>query len=479
MKAVLLLVTLGLGLCCPAFAQQPPDAPPSQPPNIIFIMADDLGYGDLGSYGQGQLQTPRLDRMAAEGMRFLQFYAGSTVCAPSRSVLMTGLHTGHTVVRGNRGVGLGEEPLPSEAVTVAELLREAGYRTGLVGKWGLGGPGSEGAPLQQGFDYFYGYLSQVRAHNYYPEYLWEQDEKIALANEVALTQHGYAKDLGGVATKRTEYSHDLLTEKALSFVERNNARPFFLYLAYTIPHANNQADDEGIEAPPYVGMEVPDYGPYADRDWPATEKGFAAMITRMDRDVGRLLDRLEELGLDENTLVIFTSDNGPHAEGGHNPDFFDSNGALRGIKRDLYEGGIRVPMIAWWPGRIEAGTESDHQGGFWDVMATACNMAGCAPPAGTDGLSFLPALLGEEQPAHDYLYWEFSAGGRKQAVRKGQWKAIRFLDEGDHVELYDLSANIGETDDLEASHPEIVREMRRIMQTAHTPSERFPLFPTE
>ena len=295
------------------------------PPNIILIMADDLGYGDLGSYGQTVIQTPRLDQMAAEGMRFTEHYAGSTVCAPSRCVVMTGLHSGHCRIRGNRLV-----PLEEDDLTIAEVLQEANYSTALIGKWGLGEPGTTGIPNNQGFDYFYGYLNQVHAHNFYPEFLWRDTVQVPLRNEVvAVSRNG----LGGYATTRLDYSHDLITEEALSWMEAQRSSPFFLFLAYTIPHANNEAPAGGLH-----GMEVPDYGIYADSAWEDPHKGTAAMISRLDRDVGRLLDQLHAQGVADNTLVLFTSDNGPHREAGRVPEFFNSSGALRGIKRDLYEG---------------------------------------------------------------------------------------------------------------------------------------------
>jgi arylsulfatase A-like enzyme len=427
----------------------------AEKPNLIYIMADDLGYGDLGCYGQKQIKTPALDRMASEGIRFTNHYAGSTVCAPSRCVLMTGMHTGHSLVRGNREVRpMGQWPLPAGTVSVARMLQNAGYATGLIGKWGLGGPGSTGEPNRQGFGYFFGYLCQRHAHNYYPEFLFRNTQRVPLAgNEVARPR----EDGAGMAVKRTQYSHDLCAAEALAFVERNKDRPFFLYLALTIPHANNEAGGKG--------MEVPSLEPYADQHWPEPQKGHAAMITRMDADIGRLLAKLDKLGIDEDTLVLFTSDNGPHREGGNNPDFNDSNGPLRGIKRDLYEGGIRVPLIARWPGRIAPGRETAHLSAFWDFLPTACELAGIPTPEKIDGISYLPTLLGEErrQRKHEYLYWEY---GGKRAVRMDMWKAVRLSPSRD-IELYDLKEDLGETTDVAADHLQVVRRIKTIMQAAH------------
>jgi len=431
-------------------------------PNIIFILADDLGYGDLGCYGQKEIKTPNLDKIAAEGMRFTDHYAGSTVCAPSRCVLMTGLHSGHCWIRGNARV-----PLRPSDVTVAELLKKAGYTTGIIGKWGLGEAGSTGIPNKKGFDYWFGYLNQRHAHNYYPEFLWRNTEKVRLKNVVKPVNPP-----GGVATKRVEYSHDLFTQEAVKFVERNKNRPFFLYLAYTIPHANNEAGKKG--------MEVPSLQPYGDKDWPEPQKGHAAMITRMDRDIGKLMARLQELGLDENTLVMFSSDNGPHREGGNNPDFNDSNGPLRGIKRDLYEGGIRVPLLARWPGKIKAGSVSNYISGFWDFMPTCCELVGMEPPKDIDGISMVPTLRGQDkkQEKHKFLYWEFHEQGKKQAVRIGNWKGIRLnvaKNPDGPIELYNLKEDIGEKHNVADQHPEIVAKMANYMQIARTPSERWPL----
>ena len=465
-RAVVVALALLLGLAgCggPGVLHGPGD----ERPNIVFILADDLGYGDLGSYGQEQIRTPRLDEMAAEGMRFSQFYAGATVCAPSRSVLMTGQHTGATRVRGNAGPEV--QRLKPEDVTVAEVLQDAGYHTALIGKWGLGDVGNTGRPNDQGFDYFFGYLNQVHAHNFYPEFLWRNEERVELENVVRRAERSYGGFTGGVATKKVEYSHDLFVEEALEYIDRRaddaeEGEPFFLYLSLTIPHANNEAGDQG--------MEVPSYGPYQDEDWPQPEKGFAAMLMHMDEGVGQIVDRLEALELDENTLVFFSSDNGPHAEGGHDPDFFDSNGPLRGIKRDLYEGGIRVPTIAYWPGTVPAGTTSDYIGYFGDFMATAAALAHTAVPPNRQSLNLVPVLEGRPEAAeeHPYLYWEFYERGSAQAVRDGRWKAVRKPMFTGEVELYDLSVDIGETNDVADEHPEIVREMVQHMEEAHQPS---------
>jgi arylsulfatase A-like enzyme len=435
-------------------------------PNIIYILADDLGYGDLGCYGQKVIQTPRIDKMAAEGVRFTNHYAGSTVCAPSRCTLMTGLHTGHARVRGNANV-----PLRPEDTTVAELLKTAGYSTALIGKWGLGEAGSTGIPTKKGFDYFFGYLNQIRAHNSYPDFLWRNEEKVELDNEIEVIQDTYARGIGSVARIKNTHSHDLFTDEALGFIENNKDSSFFLYLAYTIPHANNEGIPMG-----QIGMEVPDLGIYKDKDWPEAQKAHAAMITHMDEDIGKILDQLTDLGIDERTLVIFTSDNGPHAEGGANPDFFDSNGPLKGMKRDLYEGGIRVPMIAWWPREIIPGTVSNHISAFWDFLPTACEIAGVDNIGNTDGISYLPVLKGERQEKHDYLYWEFMEKGGRQAIRKGNWKAVKYGMTGNTdvpIQLFNLERDLGENMDIAAEHPEIIAEMDSLIQTSRTPSIDF------
>jgi len=455
MLTVFAVVCLGDAAASPSLAES------LRAPNIIFILADDLGYGDLGCYGQKLVQTPRLDRMAAEGMRFTNCYAGSTVCAPSRCCLMTGRHTGHSRVRGNALV-----PLEPDDVTVAEVLKQAGYATGIVGKWGLGEEGTTGIPNRQGFDSWFGYLNQVHAHNYYPEFLWRNEEKVRLQNEVNPTREGYAKGHGGVAAKRVEYSHDLFAAEALQFVEKHRNGPFFLYLALTIPHANNEAGKQG--------MEVPDLGPYADKDWPEPQKGHAAMITRMDRDIGRLLDRLGELKIDEKTVVFFSSDNGPHKEGGNDPAFAQSSGPLQGFKRSLHDGGIRVPMIVRWPGTIKPGTTSDLPCAFWDVLPTLADLAGVAPPAGLDGISVAPTLRGRgAQSEHEFLYWEFHEGGSQQAVRMGPWKAIRRWN--GPIELFDLRTDLAEQHDIAAAHPDIVRKIETCLASARTESPHWPM----
>ncbi|MCS7314114.1 MAG: arylsulfatase [Bryobacterales bacterium] len=435
-------------LCAPAVslaARRP------APPNVLLILADDLGYGDLGCYGQQRILTPYLDRLASEGIRFTQAYAGSTVCAPSRCALMTGLHTGHAWVRGNRYPDL---PLRPQDLTLTEILKKAGYRTALFGKWSLGGLATTGYPTRRGFDEWFGYFSQTQAHDYYPYLLLEGEREYLVR--------------GNFGARKTVWVHDLFTERALDFIRRR-PQPFFLHLCWTIPHANNELGrDTGN------GMEVPSDEPYSRQDWPQPEKNFAAMITRMDADVGKLMEALRDTGQDENTIVIFSSDNGPHREGGHDPDFFDSNGPLRGIKRDLYEGGIRVPMIVRWPARIRPGQVSDQVWAFWDLLPTLAEAAGLTPPPGLDGISMLNSWIGRPQRNHDYLYWEFHEGGFKQAVRMGDWKAVR-LAPGRPLELYDLSRDPGETHDLARERRDVVERIERVLAHARTESAEFPV----
>jgi arylsulfatase A-like enzyme len=435
-------------------------------PNLVFILADDLGWGDLGCQGQTRFATPHLDRMAAEGVRFTQAYAGSTVCAPSRAVLMTGRHTGRASVRGNAGRANPQaQALRAAEVSVARLLQDAGYRTGLFGKWGLGdfGGAETGLPWVQGFDEFFGYLNQRHAHNYYPSHLWRDDRRVPLRNVVPDED----ADGAGEAAVKAEYAHDLIADEALTFIRRHRGRPFFLHFTPTIPHANNEARARG--------MEVPDLGPYADRDWPAPQRAHAAMIHRLDRDVGRLLDLLRELGLGRDTLVFFSSDNGPHREGGFNPEWSDSNGPLRGIKRDLYEGGIRVPMLVWGPGRVPAGRVSDAAWWFADFPPTAAALAGVRPPAGLDGVDVTPLLTGRGRPpARPPLYWEFHEGGFKQALREGHWKAVRLAADAP-LELYDLNRDPGEAHNLAAARPDIAGRLARLMDEARTDSPDWPV----
>ncbi|NND06079.1 MAG: arylsulfatase [Saprospiraceae bacterium] len=441
-------------------------------PNIIYILADDLGYGDLGCYSQEMIKTPNLDKMAAEGMRFTQHYAGSTVCAPSRCALMTGYHTGHATIRGNKRV-----PLSSQDTTIASVLQNAGYQTGLIGKWGLGETGSEGTPNQQGFDFFYGYQNQTRAHNYYPDYLWRNNEKEMLPNEVVYEEKGYAKGIGSAASKKVTYSHDLFTQESLDFIEHAQSEPFFLYLAYTIPHTNNQhklVSDHG--------QEVPDLGIYENENWSEVQKSTAAMISRMDRDIGSIIEKIKELGLDQRTVVFFSSDNGPHSEGRNDPHFFDSNGPFQGIKRDLTEGGIRVPFIVRWPGTITPGTVSSTPSAFWDFFPTACDIATITAPNDIDGTSLLPTLMGSGDIQHDRpLYWEFHEQDGKQAILQHPWKGIKVGVKSNPdtiLMVYNLDQDPGETEDVGKIHPEIKANLAKLLQQSRTKSEEF-LFPWE
>lgn len=452
----------GAMLLAPLLAQSLPStvaaAPvaPATRPNIVMILADDLGYGDLGCYGQKQIQTPNLDRLAADGVRFTQFYSGAPVCAPARNTLMTGQHTGHTQIRGNAKIDLRPED-----ITVAQVLHDAGYATGLVGKWGLGQEGTAGAPNHKGFDYFFGYVDQTMAHNYYPTYLVRNETRVPLRNVVPHP----GKYGQGVATEKIDYSADLIADDAVKFVRDHRDQPFFLYFAATLPHANDEAKANG--------MEVPDYGPYAKRDWPTPEKGYAAMVTRLDAEVGRIMDELKTLHLDDNTIVFFTSDNGPHAEGGYQPRFFDSAGGLRGIKRDLYEGGIREPLIVRWPGHTHAGATSNFVGYFPDFLPTAAELAGTQSPANVDGISFLPTIVGNTrtQRTHDFLYWEFYEPRKSaQAVRTGDWKGVRNPIFTGDIQLYDLSNDVVEAHDVAAEHPDIVARIRAEMGKSHVES---------
>lgn len=435
----------------------------AEKPNIIYILADDLGYGDLSCYGQKQFTTPHLDRMAQEGIRFTQHYAGSPICAPSRASLMTGLHLGHTEIRSNRNNGKqppyrGNFPLSEDAITIPKVLKEQGYHTFAIGKWGLGGPESSGAAWKQGFDRFYGFLDQMDAHFYYPEFVWRGQEIL----EIPENKDG----------KRGLYSHTLFTDEALKFLktEAKKEQPFFLYLAYTIPHAELLAPEEDMKRFRGKFDETPyQYQPkrshYAGQEEP--KAAYVAMISRMDRDVGRILDTLKKEGLAENTLVIFSSDNGPAKEGGADPAYFDSSGGLRGFKRSVAEGGIRVPMIAWWPGQIKPGQISDHVSAFWDVGPTLAELAGTNWPAKTDGISFAPTLLGEDekQTQHAYLFWAY---GSMRAIRMGDWKGLYLHRDGD-VALYNLKEDPAETTDLAEKYPVIQEIIRQAILAAETP----------
>jgi len=473
MKKYLLLVLLLTGVFqYNLFAQ----TTKTQRPNIIFILADDLGYGDVGFNGQKLIKTPNIDLLTKEGVKFNQFYAGTSVCAPSRSSLLSGQHTGHTFIRGNKGVEPeGQQPIADSVVTIAEILKKAGYITGAFGKWGLGPVGSEGDPNKQGFDQFYGYNCQSLAHRYYPDHLWNNQKKIVLeANQNLM----YNK----------EYAPDLIQKQALEFVNsRDDKQPFFLFLPYILPHAELIVPEDSIfqfykgkfDEKPYKGF---DYGPkandggYASQQYP--HAAFAAMVSRLDLYVGQIMAKLKEKGLDKNTLVIFTSDNGPHVEGGADPAFFKSSGIFKGVKRDLYEGGIREPFAARWPGVIKPGTTNDYVGAFWDILPTFAELAGVKANSNIDGISFVPALTGKGvQTKHDYLYWEFHEQGGKQAVRQNNWKAVRLKAAGNPeglVELYDLSKDPGETTNLAAQHHEKAKELGQIMNKAHVSSALFP-----
>jgi arylsulfatase A-like enzyme len=435
MKRREFLSTLGAVPGATALAQTAPR------PNIVLILADDLGLGDLGCYGQTKIRTPHIDRMASEGMRFEQAYAGSSVCAPSRCSLLTGLHTGHCRVRDNIPHGVFLQP---SDVTIAEVLKQAGYRTGGIGKWSLGNPGSWGVPTQQGFDEFFGYLNQDHAHTYYPEHLWDN------GNEVLLT--------GNRANARKQYSPDLFLKRGLRFITENKTRPFFLYFAPTIPHWSDFARKS------VMSQDVPSAAPYENEPWPEVEKKYAAMVTRLDAAVGQMLTTLKYLGLDDNTLVVFSSDNGPSAEALHSPEFFRSGGGLRGVKRDLYEGGIRAPLVARWPGRIAKATTNESVVAFWDVLPTLAEAAGLPAPGGIDGRSFAECLQGALRKSGGPLYWEYGHEREQfhQAVRRGDWKAVR-RGSRNAVELYDLATDGGEQTNVAQKETKVAAEMKSLM----------------
>ncbi|MDQ3346644.1 MAG: arylsulfatase [Acidobacteriota bacterium] len=440
------------------------------PPNILLIQADDLGYGDLSSYGQTRFTTPHLDRLAREGTRFTQYYSGSTVCAPSRAALLTGRHTGHGWIRGNGSPATGDVPLREEDVTVAEVLKEAGYRTAIIGKWGLGQPGTTGMPSSQGFDHAFGFIDHRHAHRQYTDHLWRNGERVATSLE-------------------GDYVNDLFTKDAGAFIERDDARPFFVYLNYTVPHAEIRAPEDSLA--PFRGRfeEQPFENAKADarpagarfeepslgyRSQPVPFAAFAAMITRMDRDIGRLADLAQARGKDRRTLILFVSDNGPHREGGAAPAYFNSSGGLRGIKRDLYEGGIRVPMVAYGPGIVPAGRVSEQVWAHWDMLPTLAEIAGARAPSDLDGVSIAGVLRGNAHVEHPPLYWEFHERGFQQAVRMGRWKGVR-LKLGAPLELYDLEADPRERTDLAAATPDVVAKIEAYLKTARTESARWPI----
>ena len=455
-------MTRWVGLIGLLLANAPAGALAQPRPNIIVIQADDLGYGDLGSYGQTKFATPNLDRLAAEGTRFTQYYAGSTVCAPSRAALMLGQHTGHNWIRGN-----GEVPLRAGDVTLPEVLKTAGYQTAVIGKWGLGLEDTAGQPNAQGVDEFFGFLNHRHAHRQYVTHLWRNQTRV---------DYDVTRD----------YANDLFTIEAISYLQRPRTAPFFLYLAYTTPHAELRVPDDSLAEyrgrfpeTPYVDVHADAYTPVPPfertgyRSQPTPRAAFAAMVARMDRDIGRLMKVVNDTGLSASTIVLFTSDNGPHREGGADPEFFQSGGPLRGIKRDLHEGGIRVPMIAWAPGRVPAGATSRHVWAHWDLLPTLADLAGAKAPDGVDGVSMRGALEGRPAPSHEWLYWEFSERGFQQAVRTGPWKALR-LNANGPLELYDLDADIGETRDLAAARPDVIARVEEYLKTARTESARWP-----
>ena len=462
----------------PAAVKTPVAATTAAPPNIILIMADDLGYGELGCYGQQKIRTPRIDQLASEGMRFTQFYAGSPLCASSRCVLMTGMHTGHSYVRDNQEKGpwsriekeydtkfSGQRPIPAETITVAELLKQRGYATAAIGKWGLGHIGTTGAPTSQGFDLFYGFYCQRHAHNHYPAYLWRNGEKEPLPGNTG------DQPMGDI------YSQDRFIENAKAFIASNHDKPFFLYLPVTVPHLAIQAPEEAVDE--YSDLPESPYesaDSYQKSDRP--HAGYAAMVTHLDKGVGQIVDLVEQLELDERTLIIFTSDNGPAYEriGGADSDFFNSSAGLRGRKREVYEGGIRVPLIARWTKTIPAGSESTAPAACWDLLPTLCDAAGVTPPSGIDGVDLMPVLRGEPIAASDRnFYWEL-ANGKQQAVRMGRWKGVRTdLTTADQPwELYDLKADRSETANVAAQHPEIVAKIDRYARASHVDSREYP-----
>lgn len=486
MKIALLAPLLALFASC--VAPQDANGDPLRPPNLVLVLADDLGYGEVGCYGQEKIRTPNVDRLAREGMRFTNHYSGSPVCAPSRCVLLTGLHTGHAVVRDNWENGgwgpdepEGQYPLPPEARTVAEYLGELGYRRGAFGKWGNGGPNTDGMPTRQGFDRFLGYLCQRKAHNYYPTHLWSDEEKLPLYGNTWFSAHQKLdapledEDEYYRRFSQVTYSEEVMIEGALEFIRENRERPFFLYYPSTIPHASLQVPRSEVEAYRGEFPETPYLGEKGYLPHPTPRAAYAGMVSRLDRDVGRILDELDAWGLADDTIVIFTSDNGPTFNGGTDSTFFDSAPGMRGLKCSVYEGGIRVPFVVRWPGRVEPGTTSELLSGFQDLLPTLVELAGGGVEAELDGVSLVPTLTGRgEQEEHELLYWEYAG---QQAIRVGRWKAVRAkLRKGDlTLELYDLEADPAESKDVAALHPDVVRRIEALLAREHVLSEVFPL----
>jgi arylsulfatase A len=448
-------------LCLPGFAED-------KNPNIIFILADDMGYGDPGCYGQKEIKTPNIDKLAGNGVRFTQAYSGSTVCAPSRCALMTGYHTGKAIIRNNGVIKGGERiNLPDSSFTVAEMLKKQGYATGLFGKWGLGEPDTEGIPNRQGFDEFYGFLDQGHAHRYYVDYAWHNQEK------VTFPENADNKEVTNIA----EWYFKGLKD----FIKTNRQKPFFIYYATTLPHAEMRSTNGDLQR--YLNSkgesifkEVPFTGKGNYRATPIPFATYAAMVSQLDRHVGEIEQMLKELGIDENTIIFFTSDNGPHKEGGYNPEVFNSNGNLKGIKRDLYEGGIRVPLIVKWPGKVKAGSESNYTWANWDFLPTVAEVIGVKAPEGIDGISALPVIKGKNIERPSPLYWEFitPTNAFRMAVRQGKWKGVVYnTDEG--MQLYDLDVDPSEKNNLAKLYPEKVSELKKVIQQTRTPSKYWPV----